>query len=95
MSTFFSQVLHEALDQYDPNDPAQGLLAVRTAGQTYYGLVTRVSPTGSGFTLICHDREGRPAPYPVHIATDTVRAMRFADLIESPDDNYHKTNGPV
>lgn len=95
MTNFFSTVLNAALAHSDPHDPAQGLVAVRSAGQTYYGRVDSISHTGSGFTLTCHDREGRPAPYPVHIAIHTVQSMRFADLIEAPDDNHHKTNGPV
>lgn len=92
---YFAPLLQEALDANDPDDAAQGVVALRAAGVTYIGYIVQVPDDGSGATVLCVDRQGGPAPYPVHVAGDSIDALRYADLTEAPHTNFRESNGPV
>lgn len=96
-SSPFLDFLEESQTLQDPDDPAQGVVKVRTTQLTYCGRVVSVKDEGL-LTLDCVDEKGDSAPYPVHLDLSTVVSARYADLDEADVHSYTGAlsgNGPV
>lgn len=77
--TGFAEVADEA-------DPACGLALVRcTEGRTYVGQIMRVDRDGRTFAMMPVTRGGEFADYPLHILTETVLMVRFADMSDTEE----------
>ena len=79
-------LLAEFAEVADETDPACGLALVRcTEGRTYVGQIMRVDRDGRTFAMMPVMPSGEFADYPLHIPTETVLMVRFADMSDTEE----------